>query len=399
MKIHLDLSSGIAGNMFLAACLDLGLDKEPLISALNTLPGIEWQLSVERGLSGGLEGTQVEVHYPHEHVHRHLSDIVTIIEGSELPPAVMKLAKQIFHKLASAEATVHGLSIDEIHFHEVGAVDAIIDICGAAYAVWALGITSVSASPLVTGSGQVRCAHGVMPVPVPAVVELVRNHAIALQPSDLIGEMATPTGVAILAQLAQRFGASELTAIDASGLGLGTRSVKGRANALRILAQHETHDTAVVDDHHEEMLLESVTVLSTHLDDMNPEWFGPLWDHLFEDGALDVALIPMTMKKGRPATRLEVVSSPDDAQRLARLILHHTTSLGVRIQPMERLIWKRTETTHQTPYGEVRVKQAGTLERLEYDDLARIATTEGWSLPETEITIRRWLSTRKSPSG
>ncbi|MBF0294164.1 MAG: nickel pincer cofactor biosynthesis protein LarC [Magnetococcales bacterium] len=378
MHIHLDLEAGIAGNMFLAACLDLGLDPRELREALQGLDLAGWHLDITTERRGGLRGLHVDFRIPHVHAHRHLAPILAMIHASGLPEPVQRLADTIFTKLAEAEAVVHGVSVDEVHFHEVGAMDAILDICGAAFAVWKLDITRVTASPVPTGTGVVNGAHGRLPIPVPAVVELLRAHQARLRPDNVEAELVTPTGAAILVALAERYGPADLTRVDRIGHGLGSRELPGRANLLRILAQND----APAPTAHPGLLRERVLVLSCHVDDMNPQWYGPLWEHLAQAGALDVALLPMTMKKGRPGVRIEVVARPDHEEELARILLTHTTSLGVRVDAMERFILPRDERELKTPWGTVRVKVAGGIWRPEHDDLEQLARRQGWSLPE-----------------
>ncbi|WP_085441650.1 nickel pincer cofactor biosynthesis protein LarC [Magnetofaba australis] len=388
MKWHLDLDAGIAGNMFLGACLDLGLDRAALESALASLNLPGWRFTVEEARRGGLRGTHLDVEHDEGHVHRHLPDIERIIDESALSDAVKTRAKDIFAILAEAEGAVHGIAAHKVHFHEVGAVDAIIDICGAAYAFEALGVADVTASKLMAGSGHVRCAHGRMPVPVPAVAQMLARHGIplAMADSDDLGELATPTGVAILAHLRADYGVRRLERVDAIGVGLGGREVPGRANGLRILAQYAEHFT---DDSMAQR--EEVTVLSAHIDDMNPEWYGPLWSLLPEAGALDVALLPMTMKKGRPGVRLEVVCTPDKARELAQLILTHSTTLGVREQSMTRWAAPRSGERVESPWGALGIKRFGSRVSIEHDDLARIAVQQGWPLPQAQRRVDAWL--------
>ncbi|MBF0126873.1 MAG: nickel pincer cofactor biosynthesis protein LarC [Magnetococcales bacterium] len=390
MRMHLDLEAGISGNMFLGACLDLGLELRTLKEALATLGVSGWQLEVKKELRGGMSGLHVSFRVPHAHAHRHLAPILAMIHASELPEPVKQRADAIFTKLAEAEAAVHGVSVEEVHFHEVGAMDAILDICGAAFAVWKLGVTQVSASPVPTGSGYVNGAHGRLPVPVPAVVELLRRHHAPLRPDAVEAELVTPTGAAILVTLVDRYGPLELTRVDRVGCGLGSRELHGRGNLLRILVQEET--LPLPPETGSGLLRDRVVVLSCHVDDMNPEWYGPLWEHLMGAGALDMALLPMTMKKGRPGVRIEVVAHPGREEALARLMLTHTTSLGVRMDVMERFVLPRTEKILKTPWGTVRVKEAAGIWRLEHDDLEQLARRQGWSLPETQQNLAPMLA-------
>ncbi|MBF0400605.1 MAG: nickel pincer cofactor biosynthesis protein LarC [Magnetococcales bacterium] len=386
MKLYLDLPSGIAGNMFLAACLDLGLDRLLLQNALASLaPDCSWEITQAR--RGGLRGLHLHIGVPADQPHRHLRTILNRLDQATLPVAVKELATTMFTHLATAEAAVHGISVEEVHFHEVGAVDAIVDICGAAFAVWQLGVTHVDASPVPTGSGFVECQHGRLPVPAPAVAELLRRHQLPLRPDPVEAELVTPTGAAILVTLLEHFARSGLTRIDRIGHGLGSRELPGRPNLLRILAQTESAPAADSD-----CIRESVVVLSSHLDDMNPEWYGSLWELLREAGALDVALIPMTMKKGRPGVRVEIVANQGSAEGLARLLLSHTTALGVRMAVMDRLVLPRTARMVETPWGRLRAKEAHGIWRLEHDDLAALAQEQGWSLPQTQQSVAPFLA-------
>ncbi|MBF0175738.1 MAG: nickel pincer cofactor biosynthesis protein LarC [Magnetococcales bacterium] len=382
MKWHVQLDAGISGDMFLGACLDLGVDREAMIHALRGLALPAWTLAAEVARRGGMRGIRVDVQVPDEHHHRHLAEILTLIRGAGFTTAVAQRAEAIFTILAEAEGAVHGLPPEEVHFHEVGGMDALLDICGAAWAIEHLGVTGVSTGPLQCGSGSVRCQHGVMPVPAPAVVAIVQKYRIPLQPEHVTGETATPTGTAILAHLVHSLAAAGgLTRIDRTGTGLGQRELPERANALRILAEVPAA-AAIPGKTDMDPFQEQVAVLSAHVDDMNPEWYGMLWEKLFEAGALDVGLIPMTMKKGRPAVRIEVVVQPAAADALAHLMLQQSTTLGVRIQTMQRWVWRRNKRLVSTPWGPLGLVEAGGVRRVEYDDLANIARLQEWSVAE-----------------
>lgn len=381
MRIHLNLDSGIAGNMLLGACVEIGLDVAELTAALKTMQLPDWKFTIARERRKGLVGTHLDVEYPHEHAHRHLSDIFPIIEGGSFPDEVKQRAKDIFLTLAKAEAVVHGTTLEEVHFHEVGAVDSIVDITGAAWALWKLGVTHITSDLPPTGAGRVKCDHGIIPIPVPAVLEIFRQNNIDMRPDPVEHELVTPTGAAILATVVNEFGPSRLTRIDHMGYGLGTRELPDRINGVRILAQNET------DSEDDALSMEPVMVLSAHVDDMNPEYYGLLWERLLDAGALDAALIPMYMKKGRPGVRIEVVTAPGKEQELGRVLLRNTTSLGVRLDRMERLVWKREHQEFDTPHGKVKAVQADGLWRLEYESLLAIAREKGWGLPETQQRI------------
>ncbi|MBF0152179.1 MAG: nickel pincer cofactor biosynthesis protein LarC [Magnetococcales bacterium] len=390
MKWHLQLDAGISGDMFLGACLDLGVDREEMIQALRGLALPPWTLEVSESRREGMRGLRVDFQVPDEHGHRHFPEIKALIRKAGFAEPVCQRAEAIFAILAEAEGAVHGLPPEDVHFHEVGAMDAILDICGAAWAIWRLGVTEVSAGPLQCGSGSVHCHHGYMPVPVPAVVEMVRQYRIPIQPEAVAGETATPTGTAILAHLVNRFASGGLTRIDRTGVGLGKRHLSGRANALRILVEDQDKGVSPGEDT-ADPFQEPVTVLSAHVDDMNPEWFGMLWEKLFEAGALDVGLLPMTMKKGRPAVRIEVVVRPVAADALAKILLRHSTTLGVRIQPMQRLVWRRTQRLVATPWGPLGLVEAGGVRRIEYEDLANIARLQEWSMAEAQDRLLPFL--------
>lgn len=375
MKLHLDLHAGISGDMFLAACLDLGLPHKGLKKALKSLGLPKWVLKAVQEVRGGMAGTRLDIEVPKETEHRRVKEIHALIEASGLSEGVKGRAKGIFTLLALVEGQVHGIDPEAVHFHEVGAADAILDICGAAYAIETLGIREVTASPLCAGRGEVDCDHGVMPVPVPAVAEMVRRFNVPLIANPPEGEWATPTGVAILCHLDPAFGAIELGSIDRIGVGLGGREIPGRANGLRLLLSEMVE---VEEEPVEEIYRDEAMVLTANIDDMNPEWYGPLWAQLFDAGALDVSLAPLTMKKNRPGSRLEVIAPPPKEEEIARLILRETSSLGVRARRERRWVQARQSRVVETPWGPVRIKRgAGGVWGPEHDDLADLAEQRG----------------------
>uniref|UniRef100_UPI00102D13E1 nickel pincer cofactor biosynthesis protein LarC n=1 Tax=Candidatus Magnetaquicoccus inordinatus TaxID=2496818 RepID=UPI00102D13E1 len=322
------------------------------------------------------------------HVHRSLPTILALIGQSALPQPVKELSSTMFSRLAEAEAAVHGCALNEVHFHEVGAVDAIVDICGAAYAYWALGVTECTASAVAPGSGFVECAHGRLPLPGPAVAELLRRFAVPLRPDKVLGELITPTGAVILVTLAQRFGCSPLTRIDRIGHGLGSREIAGQANMLRLLAQESR-----AGDQEEvfPLLQDRISQLTTHIDDMNPEWYGHLSEQLWQAGIVDLTLTPMTMKKGRPGIRLEVLVAEEKAKAVAALLLRHSSALGVRVQSLSRWLLPRTLREVVTPWGSVRIKEAAGVGKVEYADLLQLAQAQNWSMAEAQQKITPWL--------
>lgn len=320
-------------------------------------------------------------HHHHHHAHRHLPEILAIIEAAEFSPRVTQQATQIFRRLAEAEAAVHGTTPDEVHFHEVGAADAILDICGACVALETLGIERVLCSPIPPGSGQVRCDHGLMPVPAPATAQLLRGFPIAA--CDEPGELCTPTGAAILTTLADEFVATPAMQLETIGVGAGTRVGKTRPNILRVLiGQTETpHDDASERD--------TVTVLETQIDDVSGQVVGFTVETLLAKGALDAYSVPIMMKKGRPAHLLTVITRPADAERLAQVVLNETGSLGVRRSTLQRTKRARQHETVDTRFGPIRIKVALQGEQVvsaqpEYDDCARAARTDGVPLRDVQ---------------
>lgn len=380
---YLDCHSGISGDMFLGAMLDAGLSLDTLKDTLQALPIAGYELSLEPFHDKGIRGSRfnVVVSSQQEQPVRHLSDIVALLNTSTLPQRVREIALAIFHCLAEAEATVHGSTIEEVHFHEVGAIDAIVDIVGAAIAVETLSITQLYASPLPLTSGHVKTAHGLLPVPAPATVEILRRVAAPWRPASVEGELVTPTGAAILATLA-RFEMPAIS-IERVGYGFGQKQLPW-PNCLRLcLGQAQ----GLVNEVDETPDTDWVTVIESNIDNMSGELLGSLMEQLLMAGALDVAYIPMQMKKNRPATLVSVIAPLEKGDALARMLLRETSTLGVRIQRVQRLKAQRTQEQIQTPLGliPVKVKRLGT--RIisaapEYEACRRIATERNIPLQE-----------------
>ncbi len=381
---YLDCHSGISGNMFLGAMLDAGLAYETLQQALTALPLTGYELHYESFSDKGIRGTYADVvmseQEQQEQPVRHLADIVAIIGTAQLSPFVRETALAIFQCLAEAEATVHGASIAEVHFHEVGAVDAIVDIVGAAIAFEASGIAQLYASPLPLSSGHVRTAHGLLPVPAPATLEILRRVNAPWRPCNVEGEMVTPTGAAILASLA-RFETPAI-AIERVGYGFGRKHFPW-PNCLR-LCIGQTYGTTIVGD---EADTDWVTVIESNIDNMSGELLGGLMERLLAAGALDVSYTPIQMKKNRPAIMLSVICSPESGDALAMVLLRETTTLGVRIQQMQRLKAQRSFQHIDTPFGPILVKIKRLGKRIisaapEYEECQRIAHERGIPLAE-----------------
>jgi len=348
--------------MFAAALLDLGV---PLSLFQDAIQGLHLPekviLKTERALRGGLAGTRFIVEIPHEHdshdhshhVHSHdhehgrsWAQIRALLQNSHLTSPVKETALKIFHRVAEAEARLHGKPVDEVHFHEVGAVDSIVDILVAAIGIHHLGLPHVTASVPVEGTGTIQCAHGSFPLPAPATAEILRG--IPLRQIDVSAELTTPTGAAILAQLVRHFGPLENFTTEKIGYGLGSRDLPSRPNVLRTFFGHTSNSLS--SSH------ESIIEIRTHLDDITGEHLAHAIDCLMQAGALDASALPLLMKKGRPGYLLTVLALPKDSEQLASLVLRETTAFGLRLERVERRTLRREEKTVSTPYGPIRVK-------------------------------------------
>lgn len=346
---YLDCSSGVSGDMFLAACLDAGLDRDRLLAELASLPLGPYEFKAGHVRRGGLAGTQVEISAPGAQPHRHLAPIEKLIESSGLPVRVKERSRAIFRRLGEAEARLHDQPIEKVHFHEVGAIDAILDIVGACVALELLGIEDFSASPLNVGSGRVNAAHGSLPVPAPATAELLRG--IPVYASGVEAELVTPTGAAIVSTLATEFGPLPPMKIERIGYGAGSRELPGHPNLLRLLIGDR-----VANPESRTPNPEVVAVIETAVDDMSPELYGYLVERALAAGALDVSCAAIGMKKNRPGLEIRLLARPEQAEALADLVFAETTTLGLRISTAERRVLERESVSVETPYGEVRVK-------------------------------------------
>jgi pyridinium-3,5-bisthiocarboxylic acid mononucleotide nickel chelatase len=340
---YCDCFSGLSGDMFLGALVDAGLPIEALREAVDSLNLPEpVELRAEQTRKGALRACQVQVITGESHHHRHLGDIQTLIEDSTLSDGVKRTSMAIFRVLAEAEARVHGTSIDHVHFHEVGALDSIVDIVGAAVGLEALEIDRLYASALPFSGGDVQTQHGKLPVPAPATLEILTSAHAPLTPSPAQVELVTPTGAAILASLAT-FERPNLV-LTGVGVGAGQRDLPW-PNICRLILGESAPEA----EH-------PLVLIETNIDDMNPQFFGHLMNRLFAAGALDVYLTPIYMKKNRPATLLGIVARRQDEPDLARLVLAETSTLGMRVQPVYRYTAQREMRRVETAYGEVPVK-------------------------------------------
>lgn len=352
MLAYFDIFVGISGDMTLGALVDAGLPIDVLHDTVDAL-GLAGEVGItaEQARKGVLAGTKVSVIQRQPDVpHRRLQDILDMIDGAALPASVKEKASDIFVRLGEAEAHVHGVPADEVHFHEVGALDAIVDIVGAVAGLHELGVTRVVASPVPLARGVVNTAHGAIPVPGPATAELLIG--VPVRGLDLDVETVTPTGAALISTLAGEFGPVPAMALERVGYGAGSFDLP-LPNMLRLLLGTPTDTTAFTG-----LRRDTLSVLSTNVDDMPGEWFGPLFDDLLEAGALDVWFTPVQMKKGRPAVMISVLAEPSEVPALRLILLRETTTLGVREETVTRWSVPRETRTVQTPWGEIRVKVA-----------------------------------------
>jgi len=363
---YFDCASGISGDMFLGALVDAGLDIGRLSSAIESLgiDGLKLEAAKVRRL--GFAATKVTVVAPHEHAHRHLSDITALIDGGGLGDEVKRTAVRIFTRLAEAEAAVHGEPVEKVHFHEVGALDSIADIVGAAAGLDILGIEKCIFSPIPTGSGTVKTAHGVLSIPAPATAKLLVG--IPLAASEETGELTTPTGAAIAKELAAGFSAVPPMTISAVGAGAGTREGEKTANVLRVLVGREPADATPGE----------IIVIETTIDDMTGEALSYAVDALFAAGALDAFVIPVFMKKGRPGHLLTVLSTQGSKEAVLEALFSETTTFGARVGRSSRAVLDRHVREAPSPLGPFRLKTGAWKGRVvsaapEYEDARRMA--------------------------
>ena len=373
---YFDCFSGVSGDMTLGALLACGADETELRERLGALNVPGYELHIRRVTRQGITATDVDVHLNEaEQGHgRHLSNIAAILDSSALPPGVRQKALAVFTRLADAEAKIHGTTREQIHFHEVGAVDAIVDIVGSCLLLDMLGVERVVTSSIPCGHGTIKCQHGIMPVPAPATMELLRGFPV--HSVDIKGELVTPTGAALLTTLSDPTTAGKIPAMRVltSGFGAGKKQFKpDMPNLLRVILG-ETEEAAIGED----KTPQTVAVLETNLDDQNPEGFDLLMERAFAAGALDVFFTPIQMKKNRPATLLTVLCPPDKADALAALLFRETGTFGIRAREQRRYTLDRSWRTVTTEFGDIRLK-AGTWlgEEVtvapEYEDCKRAA--------------------------
>jgi len=370
MKLaYFDCFSGISGDMTLGALVDAGCFADLLRSELQSLQVPGWQLTTEKVWKNGMSATYVRVTTEDQQKHRSLSTILEILKNSKLAPQVRDRASAIFQKLGEAEAHVHDAPIEKVHFHEVGAVDAIVDIVGACIGFNALGIERFACSPLNVGGGTAKMAHGVLPVPAPATACLLQGAPTFS--NGVQRELVTPTGAAIVATLCDSFGPQPPMTVSAIGYGAGTADLEGQPNVVRIMIGEVAQQSAPDLD-------EEISIIEANLDDMNPQIYGYVQEKALLAGALDVYTTALQMKKNRPGTLLTVLCRPEDANNLMSLIFAETTTFGVRTHRAQRRILPREWVNVSTSYGDVRVKLSRSNGHIlhvapEYDDCRKLA--------------------------
>ncbi len=345
--LYFDCFSGISGDMTLGALLDLGLDPEELWRGLARLNLAGYQASVRKIQKQALQGTQVRFTLTGPQPPRTYRNILRLLEEADLPPAVRELSGNMFRLLAEAEAQVHGVPLEQVHFHEVGAVDSILDMVGAAWGCHLLDIHQVFASPLPWSFGTITTAHGVLPNPAPATALLLEG--VPVYGIDIPYELVTPTGAAILRGLSAQFLPLPPCVMEGVGYGAGTLDLPGRPNLLRLILGRASLPLGRT---------ERILVLETHLDDMLPEWYEYLMEALFQAGALDVAYYPLQMKKNRPGVGLTIVAPVFCREAILEVLFAESTTLGVRMQEMDRIAVNRWQENIDTPYGPLQVKVA-----------------------------------------
>lgn len=416
--LYLECASGISGDMTVAALLDLGADEAALWEALQSLPLTGYKIHISRVKKAGLdvcdfdvklsednhdhdmeylhghshahgyfhEGTETHSHgnshedahrHAHEgnlHIHRGMKEIRKIINAGTLTEGARTLALRIFEILAEAEAKAHGVPVNEVHFHEVGAVDSIVDIVAAAVCFDNLGITDVVIESLSEGQGTVRCQHGILPIPVPAVANIAAAHELMLKPTGVSGELVTPTGAAIAAAVRTKERLPEKFVIEAVGLGAGKREY-GLPGILRAMLLREDVEEK-----------DAIFKLETNIDDSTGEALGYVMEQLFDEGAKDVFYTPIYMKKNRPAWLLSVICRGEDIKKMEDIIFRETTTIGIRRIKMERTVLAREQKTVSTPFGEIQMKVCShggeTYWYPEYESLVRICRKQGISYKE-----------------
>jgi pyridinium-3,5-bisthiocarboxylic acid mononucleotide nickel chelatase len=383
--LYFDCFAGASGDMILGAMVAAGVESGYLREQLSLLPVSGFDINFETVNRSGLSATYARVETAHEHKHRHLSDIQQIIAASGLSESVKQRAVQIFTRLAEAEARVHNEPIDHVHFHEVGALDAIVDVVGAAICFDALQIDRFICSPIHVGSGMVKMAHGQFPVPPPAVTELLKG--VPFYATEIKGELLTPTGAAIITSVCTTYGPVPRITTQKSGYGAGTREYQDFPNVLRVLIG-QTEDTGATD--------ERLWMIETNLDDASPQIIGHVMDRVLDSGALDCFFTPVQMKKNRPGVLLSVLCGPSEKEAVMKLLFTETTTLGIRSYEVTRRALQRSVVRVETSYGPIDVKVAHLDGRVvnempEFEQCRQAASNANVPLKVVEEAVRKEL--------
>ena len=396
--LYFDCFSGASGDMILGALVDAGLPVDALRQALGSLAVGEYTIAVDRVDRAGVAATKFEVREAgshadapktgHSHHHRSIKTITTLIDGCALSPSGKAKAIGLFRRLAETEATIHQMPVDQVHLHEVGALDSIIDIVGSVFGLEWFGADQIAASPLNVGSGTVICQHGTFPVPAPATAKLVEGVPIYSKGAPV--ELLTPTGALLITGYASSYGVIPPMTIEKIGYGAGDRSFTDAPNVLRLLVGESTASS----------LLERIVVIECEIDDMNPQIFGTLMDQLYAAGALEVFYVPIQMKKNRPGTLVTAIAYPERREALSSILFRETTTIGLRYQEVFRERLDREQVRVETPMGPVQFKLARLAGRVvnaapEFDDCARLAAARGLSVKEVQaIVTKAYLDSR-----
>jgi uncharacterized protein (TIGR00299 family) protein len=383
--LYFDCFAGASGNMVLGALIGAGVDAETLKTELKRLNLPDFDLVVEKVDRSGISSTHVRVDIPDEKNHRHLPEIERIISESSLSDSVKERSIAIFRRLAEAEASVHGIELSKVHFHEVGAFDAIIDIVGSCIGFEMLGIEQFAASKIHVGSGFVNMAHGKFPVPPPAVAELLKD--APFYSTEIEGELITPTGAAIISTLADNYGPIPELQLESTGYGAGTRSYDKFPNVLRVMIGQ----TSVLKSSDER---ETLSVLETNIDDLSPQILGHFMERALEEGALDCWFTPIQMKKNRPATLVSLLCKTADEHRFLELFYRETSTIGVRIRRVERASLKRDVSTVSTEFGDISVKAAYSAGKVvnrqpEFEDVKAAAAASGVTVKQVADAVAK----------
>lgn len=389
--MYLDCYSGISGDMFIGALLDAGLSLSLLSEQLSSLPLSGYKLEAEKVSRYGISGTDFRVLTEKNAQFRNIESIGEIISGSGLPPSVKNRCMAVFQKLAEAEAHVHSVTVEQVHFHEIGALDSIVDIVGSVTALHLMGIDEIICSPLPLGRGLIKIQHGKVPLPAPATAKLLADSKVSVYGVETKGELVTPTGAALVATLAEFFGEIPRINMESIGYGAGKKDF-GIPNYLRVMVGSVSENRA--------FYREKVDIIEANIDDLNPEITGYVMEKLFEEGALDVYFTPVQMKKNRPAVKLTVLSPPGKADLFTDIIFRETSTLGCRVAEAQKVMLPRHIEKVETPWGTVRVKtvkchKSGEFLSCspEYEDCLAVARRQGIPLREVYRTVERLCDT------